>query len=131
MFARLSLGRCLGLVRRTSTGRLTAPFWRKHAENQDTGDSCRVWRGGVVQHGVIYADQPDIAQHGGADFQDVSVPILVDLPGLQGGTTDSAEVNILQVAPTIVALLGLSPMDLQAVRIEHTQVLPGLSIGQI
>jgi hypothetical protein len=86
---------------------------------------------GVVQHGVIYADQPDIAQHGGADFQDVSVPILVDLPGLQGGTTDSAEVNILQVAPTIVALLGLSPMDLQAVRIEHTQVLPGLSIGQI
>jgi Type I phosphodiesterase / nucleotide pyrophosphatase len=84
---------------------------------------------GIVQHGVIYADQPDIAQHGGADFQDLSIPILVDLPGPQYGTTNSAQVNIIQVAPTIAALLGLNPLDLRAVRIEHTQVLPGLSIG--
>ena len=81
----------------------------------------------MVQHDVIYADQPDIEEHGGADFQDVSIPILVDYPGLQGGTTNGAQVSILQVAPTIVALLGLDPTDLQAVRIEHTQVLPGLA----
>ncbi len=83
---------------------------------------------GIVQHGVIYADAPDIAQHGGADFQDLSIPILVILPGLRHGTTDSAQVKIIQIAPTILALLGLNPSDLQAVRIERTQVLPGLSI---
>jgi hypothetical protein len=81
---------------------------------------------GIVQHGVIYADAPDIAQHGGADFQDLSIPILVILPGLPHGTTNSAPVKIIQIAPTILALLGLNPRELQAVQIEHTQVLPGL-----
>jgi hypothetical protein len=82
---------------------------------------------GIVQHGVIYADSPDIAQHGGADFQDLSVPILVILPGLRHGVTISTGVHMIQIAPTILALLGLDPYALQAVRIEHTQVLPGLS----
>jgi hypothetical protein len=81
---------------------------------------------GIVQPGVIYADAPDIAQHGGASFDDVSVPILVVLPGLGHGTTNSAQVKIIQIAPTILALLGLNPRELQAVQIEHTQVLPGL-----
>jgi hypothetical protein len=81
---------------------------------------------GIVQHGVIYADQPDIAQHGGADFQDRTIPILVDLPGLRHGTTIGAPVRITQIAPTILALLGLNPRALQAVQIEHTRVLPGL-----
>jgi hypothetical protein len=81
---------------------------------------------GVVQHGVIYADAPDIAQHGGADFQDLSVPILVNLPGQRHGQTVGAPVKMIQIAPTILALLGLNPQALQAVRIEHTQVLPGL-----
>ena len=31
-----------------------------------------------------------------------------------------------QIAPTILALLGLNPDQLQAVQIEHTRVLPGL-----
>jgi hypothetical protein len=35
-------------------------------------------------------------------------------------------VRITQIAPTILALLGLNPGALQAVQIEHTQVLPGL-----
>jgi hypothetical protein len=35
-------------------------------------------------------------------------------------------VGIIQVAPTILALLGLNPQALQAVQIEHTRVLPGL-----
>jgi hypothetical protein len=82
---------------------------------------------GIVQHGVIYADQPDIAQHGGADFQDRSVPILVILPGVRHGATISVPVHMIQIAPTILALLGLNPDALQAVRIEHTRVLPGLA----
>jgi hypothetical protein len=81
---------------------------------------------GLVQQGVIYADAPDIEQHGGGSFDDVSMPILVVLPGLQHGSTDGAQVKITQIAPTILELLGLDPHDLQAVQIEHTQVLPGL-----
>jgi Type I phosphodiesterase / nucleotide pyrophosphatase len=81
---------------------------------------------GIVQHGVIYADQPDIEQHGGADFQDLTMPILVILPGLRHGATNSAPVKIIQIAPTILRLLGLNPWALQAVQIEHTRVLPGL-----
>ena len=81
---------------------------------------------GIVQHGVIYADAPDIAQHGGAGFDDLSVPILVILPGQRRGATIGAQVGIIQIAPTILALLGLNPRALQAVRIEHTPVLPGL-----
>jgi hypothetical protein len=81
---------------------------------------------GIVQQGVIYADAPDIAQHGGASFDDLSVPILLVLPGLRHGATIHARVHMIQIAPTILALLGLNPDALQAVRIEHTQVLPGL-----
>ena len=31
-----------------------------------------------------------------------------------------------QIAPTILTLLGLDPNQLQAVQMEHTQVLPGI-----
>jgi hypothetical protein len=81
---------------------------------------------GIVQPGVIYADQPDIEQHGGANFQDRSVPILVLLPGLRHGAMVGASVEITQIAPTILQLLGLNPRSLQAVQIEGTRVLPGL-----
>jgi hypothetical protein len=81
---------------------------------------------GLVQHGVIYADAPDIAQHGGGDSQDLSIPILVVLPSHRYGGTVRTRVEITQIAPTILKLLGLNPRALQAVRIEHTQVLPGL-----
>jgi len=82
---------------------------------------------GIVQQGVIYNDAPDIAQHGGASFQDRSIPILVALPGQRCGSTVGAPVEITQIAPTILQLLGLSPRSLQAVRIEHTRALPGLA----
>jgi hypothetical protein len=36
-------------------------------------------------------------------------------------------VQTAQVAPTLLGVLGLDPQCLQAVRIEWTQVLPGLS----
>jgi Type I phosphodiesterase / nucleotide pyrophosphatase len=86
---------------------------------------------GIVQHGVVYTGgKGKIAEHGGDDRQDRNVPILVDvpglLPGLQGGRVIGVPVETTQIAPTILRLLGLDPDDLQAVRIEHTRVLPGL-----
>jgi Type I phosphodiesterase / nucleotide pyrophosphatase len=86
---------------------------------------------GIVQHGVVYTGgKSKIAEHGGDDRQDRNVPILVVaprlLPGLQGGRVIGTPVETTQIAPTILALLGLNPDQLQAVQIEHTRVLPGL-----
>jgi Type I phosphodiesterase / nucleotide pyrophosphatase len=85
---------------------------------------------GIVQHGVVYTGgKAKIAEHGGAGFQDRNVPILVVLPGLRHGRTVRGEVETTQIAPTILTLLGLNPDALQAVRIEHTRVLPDLLEG--
>ena len=82
---------------------------------------------GIAQHGVVYTGgMAKIAEHGGNDPQDRNVPILVVAPGLRYGRTIWASVETTQIAPTILRLLGLNPYELQAVQIEHTQVLPGL-----
>jgi len=54
------------------------------------------------------------------------VPILVVLPGLRHGSSIGTPVETTQIAPSILTLLGLDPSQLQAVQIEHTQVLPGV-----
>ena len=84
---------------------------------------------GIVQHGVVYTGgEAKIAEHGGDDRQDRNVPILVVLPGLRYGHFFGASVETTQIAPTILALLGLNPLALQAVQIEHTRVLPGVRL---
>jgi hypothetical protein len=82
---------------------------------------------GIAQHGVVYTGGTSkIAEHGGDDPQDRNVPILAVLPGHTEGRTISAPVETTQIAPAILALLGLDPNQLQAVQIEHTRVLPGI-----
>jgi arylsulfatase A-like enzyme len=82
---------------------------------------------GIAQHGVVYTGgKAKVAEHGGADLQDRNVPILVVIPGTRHAVTISAPVETTQIAPTILRLLGLNPSALQAVRIEHTPVLPEL-----
>jgi hypothetical protein len=83
---------------------------------------------GIVQHGVVYTGGTSkIAEHGGADRQDRNVPILVVTPALRHGRIIGAPVKTTQIAPTILRLLGLAPSELQAVRVEHTRTLPGMS----
>jgi hypothetical protein len=82
---------------------------------------------GIVKYGVVYTGgKGKIAEHGGASRQDRNVPILVAAPGLGDGRTIDAPVETTEIAPAILALLGLDPHALQAVQIEHTPVLPGL-----
>ncbi len=82
---------------------------------------------GIVQYGVVYTGgKAKIAEHGGDNPQDRDVPILVVVPGLKNGRVIGAPVETTQIAPTILSLLGLSPKELQAVRIEGTKVLPSL-----
>lgn len=78
-------------------------------------------------HGVIYAalTATKIAEHGGFSDDDTHVSLFVSNPHLNKGSI-STPVQTTQIAPTILQLLGLDPNKLQAVSLEHTQILPGL-----
>lgn len=65
------------------------------------------------------------AEHGGFSHDDTNVILLLSNPRLKP-VTITTEVQTAQVAPTILQALGLDPSALQAVRIEGTQVLPGV-----
>jgi Type I phosphodiesterase / nucleotide pyrophosphatase len=81
---------------------------------------------GRVQVGTIYTTGSKIAEHGGSNPGDRDVPILVYAPGVVRPQSSGQWVETTQVAPTVLQLLGLDPYGLQAVRIEGTQVLPGI-----
>ena len=82
---------------------------------------------GIVQHGVVYTGGvKKIAEHGGNDAQDRHVPLVVSGAGAHAGRTIASPVLTTQIAPSILSLLGLDPRALDAVRIEHTDTLPGL-----
>ena len=77
--------------------------------------------------GVIYTNSTaKIAEHGGFSADDTNVALLISNPGLKAQTLQD-QVQTTQVAPTILSLLGLNPAALQAVQLEKTTVLPGLS----
>jgi len=76
--------------------------------------------------GTIYSGSAKkIAEHGGFAADDTHVMLVVSNPRLEAGKVGQPVAN-RQVAPTILRSLGLNPQDLQAVRMEHTRVLPGL-----
>ncbi len=76
--------------------------------------------------GVVYTGGgKKIAEHGGFANDDTNVMMLVANPRFSPKTVTSP-VETAQIAPTILKVLGLDPNSLQAVRMEHTQPLPGL-----
>ena len=78
--------------------------------------------------GVVYTgSSKKQAEHGGFDRDDTNVMILVANPSFHAKTVNSF-VETRQVAPTILKALGLNPNQLEAVRKEGTQVLPGLDL---
>ncbi|MFC8345088.1 alkaline phosphatase family protein [Streptomyces sp. NPDC057280] len=80
---------------------------------------------GIAQYGVVYTGgTKKIAEHGGSHADDLDVPLVVSGASVPDGVRNSAHVQTKQIAPTILNLLGLSPRSLQAVREEHTPVLP-------
>ena len=78
--------------------------------------------------GVIYTKPTGtkIAEHGGFSDQDTNVALLIANPHLTHALVPTA-VQTTQIAPTILAQLGLDPQALSAVRLEQTQLLPGLA----
>jgi hypothetical protein len=79
---------------------------------------------GIARVGVIYTTHSKIAEHGGFNEDDTHVALVVSNPDF-GAETVQTPVATTQIAPTILKALGLDPNDLEAVRLENTQVLPG------
>jgi len=78
------------------------------------------------QYGTIYTtSKKKNAEHGGFSFGDTNVGLIVSNPHLSQRTIKTP-VATSQVAPTILEALGLEAESLDAVRVEHTDVLPGL-----
>jgi hypothetical protein len=78
---------------------------------------------GKVQEGVVYSGPTKLAEHGGMNTGDRHVLMIVSGPGIPV-QVQSKSVETTQVAPTILALLGLDPHQLTAVQKEGTPVLP-------
>jgi hypothetical protein len=92
-----------------------------------TGDSHAPDLVGITQQGVVYTGNvKKIAEHGGEHPEDLNVPLVVAGAGATHAV-NGLSVKTTQIAPTILRLLGLNPSALQAVRIEGTQVLPGIA----
>ncbi len=74
--------------------------------------------------GVTYSgSKAKLAEHGGFAHDDTNVILLVSNPSFRSKTVQ-APVGTVQVAPTILKALGISPSQLYAVRVEGTPVLP-------
>jgi type I phosphodiesterase/nucleotide pyrophosphatase len=100
------------------------------------GPCCRLRDGGdprtpdivvIPNYGVVYTGNlKKQSEHGGFAWDDTNVMLLVSNPGIEARTIHSF-VETAQVAPTILQILGLNPSALDAVRMEGTPVLPGIS----
>jgi hypothetical protein len=76
--------------------------------------------------GVVYTgSSKKLEEHGGFSHDDTNVILLISHPSFSAQRI-SSPVETMQIAPTILQALGLDPQSLDAVRIEGTQVLPGL-----
>jgi predicted AlkP superfamily pyrophosphatase or phosphodiesterase len=78
--------------------------------------------------GVIYTSSTKKdEEHGGNAPDDSHLGLVVSFPdGRYHGKKIDRRVMTTQVAPTILRSLGLDPDDLHSVKLEGTQVLPGL-----
>jgi hypothetical protein len=77
-------------------------------------------------YGTIYSGSTaKNAEHGGFNYSDTNVGLVVSNPGLHARTVKTP-VASSQVAPTILKALGLDPDQLNSVRKEGTPILPFL-----
>jgi hypothetical protein len=78
--------------------------------------------------GVTYSGSTaKLAEHGGFAHDDTNVILLLSNPSFHSETVRTS-VGTVQVAPTILKALGISPYALDAVRAEGTPVLPAVQL---
>jgi hypothetical protein len=76
----------------------------------------------VTDHGVICTGGSKLAEHGGFSDDDRNVALLVSAPDIKAQIVEALSYTT-QIAPTILAALGLDPNKLKGVRAERTTVL--------
>ena len=76
----------------------------------------------VTDHGVICTSGTKLAEHGGFSDDDRNVALIVSSPKIEPQIVEALTYTT-QIAPTILAALGLNPNDLKGVLKEGTQVL--------
>jgi arylsulfatase A-like enzyme len=76
----------------------------------------------VTDHGVICTGGTKLAEHGGFSDDDRNVALLVSAPDIKPQIVEALSYTT-QIAPTILAALGLDPRKLKGVRNEGTAVL--------
>lgn len=82
--------------------------------------------------GVLVSDSIKRAEHGGFTDDDTHIALILagGVPsGLQDITIDQSVLDT-QLAPTMLAALGLDPSLLQGVQIDGTQILPGAAVPE-
>jgi arylsulfatase A-like enzyme len=84
---------------------------------------------GVARVGVIYTTGSKIAEHGGNNEDDTHVALLVSHPDLAAAKIN-AVVATTQIAPTILKIFNIDPNELQGVKLEGVQALPGLKFAE-
>jgi hypothetical protein len=87
----------------------------------------------IPRDGVIYAEPGDDkrAEHGGFAEDDRHVALLLSNPVLfPAARRVDRRVSTTQVAPTMLAALGLDPNALQAAREQHVVALPATGLPQ-
>ncbi len=107
-----------GIVEWLSGPLLSLPF-QNPATDSRTPDII-----GIARVGVIYTGGSKIAEHGGFNEDDVHVALVAANPNIEKTAVNTA-VATVQIAPTILNVLGLDPDELDGVRLEGTRVLPG------
>ena len=80
--------------------------------------------------GVTYTGSAKkLEEHGGFAHDDTNVMLLLSNPKIDPQTI-STPTTTSQVAPSILTVLGINPAKLDAVRLEGTTALPGVSTPQ-
>ena len=80
--------------------------------------------------GVIYTGgTKKVSEHGGFAEDDRHVMLLVSNPKFKASTFND-QVEVRQIAPTIIKALGMNPKQLDSVQKEGTETLPGLPFTQ-
>jgi hypothetical protein len=95
-----------------------------HLYHNPFGDSRTPDFVAITQHGLIYTGGTKLAEHGGFTPDDRNVGMVVSNPRITAAM-DTDFVETRQIAATALEALGLNPNDLDGVREEKTQVLPG------
>jgi hypothetical protein len=80
---------------------------------------------GAARVGTIYTTGSKIGEHGGNNEDDTHIALLVSHPDLKPASIN-ATVATTQIAPTILKFFGIDADELQGVKLEGTQALPGL-----